>query len=426
MTRKVKINPASRKSKAKRQAKGQVPVRPTRKQLEKLAIASTPFSHVGGRIGAGLGSIFGSPAIGQGIGSWLGSGIGKIFGSGAYKMQQNSIWSTSDQCPSMHSTSESVILRHREYISDVNSSTGFVVTEYPINAGLTSTFPFLSTIAANFQEYTFRGLVFEFKSTSADALNSTNTALGTVAMAVQYRAGAASFTNKQQVLNEMWSADAKPANSFFMPVECAPSECPIDIQYVRTGALSTDDDIKFYDLGKLSVATIGSQATAVVGELWASYEVCLRKPILGGATGINIQSVGLYRSGVDGTHPLGTDTLEASCNSLGIVITNGTTLNFPTGCDSKYCLTITWVGGLGAWTATNFNVTSNISFQTRNGLSWVSLGTSSSINYATITADFYVTDPTKVASITVSSMTMTTPAYAYVDISPIDFDSIAT
>jgi hypothetical protein len=39
-------------------------------------------------------------------------------------------------------------------------------------------FPWLSNIAQNFESYKLRGLVFEFKSMSGDALTSTNTALG--------------------------------------------------------------------------------------------------------------------------------------------------------------------------------------------------------------------------------------------------------
>jgi hypothetical protein len=40
------------------------------------------------------------------------------------------------------------------------------------------------------------GLVFEYKSMSADALNSVNTALGQVIMSVQYDAANLPFVNK--------------------------------------------------------------------------------------------------------------------------------------------------------------------------------------------------------------------------------------
>lgn len=414
------------KAKAKKAKSPQAQVQALQQKLAKMQINTSPFSHVGGTVGGKIGGFFGNPTLGSGIGSWLGQGIGKIFGSGAYKLSKNSLWSTSDQCPVMHSTSESIILRHREYICDVNSSVGFVTTEFPINPGLVQTFPFLSTIAANFQEYNFRGLVFEFKSTSADALNSTNTALGTVAMAVQYRANATSFTTKQQLLNEMWSADAKPATSFFMPVECAPAECPMDIQYVRTGALSSADDIKFYDLGKLSLATVGSQAASVVGELWASYEIALRKPILGGSIGVDANSMSVFRTGVGATTAaLGTDTAYGS-NSIGAVFSASNTISFPVGLSGKYVFNVGWYGATGTWAAPTITSYSNISFITQNGNQWIAGGTGLTASSAFLTTWFYVTDPSKGASISVGSQTFVTPVYAYVTVGQLDFDTVPT
>lgn len=390
-----------------------------------MQVNTSPFRSVGDHVGGAIGGLFGNANIGRGIGSWLGSGVGKIFGSGAYRMDQNSVWSTGDQCPAMHSQSESVILRHREYIGDVSSSILFSNQEYPINPGLPDTFPFLSTIASNFQEYNFKGLVFEFKSTSADALNSTNTALGTIAMAVQYRAGAVAFTTKQQVLNEMWSADSKPSNSFFMPVECAPAECPMEIQYVRTGALGSGDDIKFYDLGKLSVSEVGSQAAAVVGELWATYEVALRKPVLSGAIGTDIESAFLFRTGVSGAVPLGTDTAYTGINSLGVTIA-GNTMTIPTGSAGKYMITIAWLGATGLWTAPSTSSV-NIGNTTMNGNSSVFNGMGTSASGITYTAIATLQDPTKVGTITFGNGgLLPAPVYVYVNVTSHDFDIINT
>lgn len=219
------------------------------------------------------------------IGQGAGNAISRIFGLGAYTVEENTLWPqaknfSSRQVPHMQSNNESIVFRHREYLCDVNSSETFESVVYDLNPGLPSTFPYLKNIARAFQEYKFRGLVFEFKSTSASALNSINTALGTIMLATQYRADAAPFTNKQQMLNEMWAVDGKPCEDILLPVECSPDMTPIPIQYIRDGALSTGQDKALYDLGKVTVASVGSQATAVVGELWVSYEVELLKPQL--------------------------------------------------------------------------------------------------------------------------------------------------
>jgi predicted nucleic acid-binding Zn ribbon protein len=79
------------------------------------------------------------------------------------------------------------VITHREYITDiVTSSTAgaFSYVTYSINPGQDSLFPWLSNIAQCFEAYKMHGLVFEYKSMSADALNSTNTALGQVILSV--------------------------------------------------------------------------------------------------------------------------------------------------------------------------------------------------------------------------------------------------
>lgn len=270
--------------------------------------------------------------VGSNLGALAGNVVSKIFGLGAYKLKQNSIMENiiDTGVPVMHSGNESIIFRHREYIADVSSSNTFTVNTYDINPGLGDTFPYLTSIAQNFQEYQFRGLVFEFKSTSADALNSTNTALGTVMLAAQYRADAPDFLNKQQVMNEMWSVDCKPSHNILLPIECKPSENPLPIQYVRTGPVPSGQDAKLYDLAKLTVATVGSQAAAVVGELWATYEIELRKPQI--IPRVGYENLGAHYVGttaIGTAHYWGTDQ-TARFDTIGLTVGN-TNIKFPTG-----------------------------------------------------------------------------------------------
>lgn len=290
-------------------------------------------------------------------GNMLGSMVGlpKIFGSGDYALDQNTLWKAGAQVPSMHSSNESITLRHREYITDVAmNGTAFTTQTFPLNPGVFSTFPFLSTIAQNFQEYTFLGLVFEYKTTSATALVSgTNTAMGSVQMAFQYRADAPVPATKQGLLNEMWSVDTVPSQNCILPVECAPKENPFQIQYVRN-FLAPPGDIKMYDLGTLVVATSGGQPlqTNVIGEIWVSYEVELRKPLIAAPIGTGIQSA-YYTNGVTAGNfytnalPLGNppgrvlDTIGPAGTGLSV---SSTVITFPVGCQGYYLLSFMWAG----------------------------------------------------------------------------------
>lgn len=355
--------------------------------------------------------------------SWLGNAgmhagnaVAKIFGLGAYKLKVNSVFGdmVNNTVPVMHSDSETIVLRHREYIGDVSSTTSFATTSYSVNPGLPATFPYLSAVAQNFQEYDFRGLVFEFKSTSADALNSTNTALGTVILAAQYNATDDVFVDKQQMLNEMWSIDTKPSSNVLLPIECDPKENPFKVQYIRTGALSTTQGSMLqYDLCNLVVGTYGSQAAAVVGELWATYEVELRKPKLSVGLGLTIPGAH-YRA--FGTMPGQTSLFTSSANfvaakvddNIGLTVSGATfnVLNFPKGCHGLYYIQMYCNGTSTALSAT---MTYTLSNCTKTSI----YGPAGSSNNGDITVPFNITttstffglwinisDPTLAASVT--------------------------
>lgn len=221
--------------------------------------------------------------IGKNIGGFVEGAARKLFknitGIGDYKIQTNSLLHGNSPPMFNNFGQRAVVIRHREYIADISSSTNFTTTVYPINPGLAGSFPWLSSVADSYSEYKFHGLVYEFKSTSSDALNSTNTALGTVILATQYDSIQPAFANKVVMENYEYTTSTKPSLSMLHPVECARLENPLAELYVRTTS-EANADVRFTDLGQLTVATVGSQASAVIGELWCTYEVELLKPKL--------------------------------------------------------------------------------------------------------------------------------------------------
>jgi len=284
-------------------------VKKTKTKSQRMVVPKQPQSKIGNGI-AGLGSAFGN--------LWTQGEqfVDSITGWGAYKLKQNSIMDGSG-VPTMHTSNDAVILRHREYIGDISCTSAFTTTSYNVNPGLSTTFPFLSNVAANFQEYSFRGLVFDYVPTSSDVISGTNTALGTVSLAAQYRSDLGPFTSKVQMLNSEFSVDGKPSHQLLFPVECSPKERPMNIQYVRTGP--TANDLKFYDLCELTVATAGSQTTNVVGELWATYEIELYKPTLESGAGGSDE---LFYVAFTGSAPTNTDPCASmnvyNCSAIGL------------------------------------------------------------------------------------------------------------
>jgi len=215
---------------------------------------------------------------------------------------------------------------------------------FSVNPGLAASFPYLSTMANGFQEYKFKGLVYEFKSTSADALNSTNTALGAVMMVAQYRTDAPAPTNKLQVLNEMWSSSSKPSINSFLPIECDPKESPLSVQYIRSGPVATTQDAKFYDLANVYITTQGSQAAADIGELWVTYDVELFKPVMAADAGPFVaNSWSGARSTATTASPYGSIQLTSSNQGLSCSAT-GTTLTLPANMiGNRYLVSFSWI-----------------------------------------------------------------------------------
>lgn len=208
-----------------------------------------------------------------GAGSALRGGL-KVFGFGKYRGGSGGMQAS--PLATMRTTADQgVRVTHHEYLFDVNSSTSFTTTSVPINPGL-SLYPWLSRIASPFQKYILHGMVFYFKSTAANALNSTNTALGYLAGATQYNTYLPLPTDKTTFFGIAGARDAKPAEDNCFPVECSPALTQNRVYFIRDGAV--DNDLAKYDIGRFMLATGGSQAAAVIGELHVAYDITLIEP----------------------------------------------------------------------------------------------------------------------------------------------------
>lgn len=322
----------------------------TGKQKSKRSYGSKKYYRRSGRYGRkpngmyvqnmyGMGDYCIPGALGDVVGGLMGA-AGKIIGVGDYKITKNSLVLGGDP-PKIKNImkGEGVLVQHREYLQDIISSgnsgasgSAFNLASYAIQPGLPTSFPWLSQIAANFQEYDIIGMVYEYKSLSSDAVATSNTsaALGDVIMATNYNSAAAVFANKQQMLESEFSSDAKPSKSFMHPIECAPQMTVLPHQYVRTGAVPSGQDQRLYDHGTFQIASIGCQATAAtLGELWVSYEIIFYKPILGGlAAGFDIPTDKYQLVTPSSGAPFGSSRTLVPGSSLGTTV-SGTTITLP-------------------------------------------------------------------------------------------------
>lgn len=174
-----------------------------------------------------------------------------------------------------------VLVRHQEYLGNILSSTGYLQNTLPLNPGMQRTFPWLSRIAQNFEEWIPRGIFFEFRTTSSDALVTTAStpSLGQIMMATQYNALDNDFTSESQLLNYENAVSTKPSGQLRHYIECKRNSMPINELYIRTGEPPQGADLRLYDIGKTSLGTSGMQVTGqIMGQIWISYEIELKKP----------------------------------------------------------------------------------------------------------------------------------------------------
>lgn len=285
--------------------------------------------------GAGIGGLIGSavaPGVGTGIGASIGAGAGGLLsyltGVGEYKLHKNVFANGAPPAMVNRDTHGGVTVRNREYICDIISGASgtFNVEVFPIQPGLTSSFPLLSEIAQGFDQYEFQGLAYEFRSMSGDALNSTNTALGTVCMATNYNAAQPAFGSKAAMENYEFGQSVRPSSSCLHLVECEKGQMVLDNQYVRTGAVPAGQDVRFYDHGNFEIATAGMQGSYVnVGELWVTYQVKFLRPKMYSALGLATKYAHYYTgTGINNANPLGTSTLAALGTGVGNTLRLGT------------------------------------------------------------------------------------------------------
>nr|UHS71553.1 MAG: putative RNA-dependent RNA polymerase [Barnaviridae sp.] len=284
---------------------------------------ATPMADAGAILGNRFGGLFGRSGLGQSVGRWLGSGIGAITGTGDYQVlgPETKYNVLQGQIPKFDSTKQTNIVCHREYLGDIQGTVNFSNLQYPLNPGIAGTFPWLSQIAANYQQYRFHGIIFEFRPLLTDFV--PNGAPGVVVMATNYNSDELAYTTRQEMENSEYAVSVKPTAQLIHMIECAVDMTQTPIKNIRTGVVATDQDLRLYDQGLFQFATQNNPVQAL-GELWVSYCVEFFKPVLAQEQLIsNAMTAHVTRTGVSAANPMGTTTI-ASSGALSLLFASGT------------------------------------------------------------------------------------------------------
>lgn len=330
------------KSKAQKTSSSSRPVKKVQSKGRK-SLGKQILTTGGQLLGSGIGDLIGVPGLGK-IGRSAGAFISKITGMGDYKISSNSLMT--GQRPSFTNSNTlnngGIRIKHREFIENVvTSGDAFNSKTYILNPGLVQSFPFLSTLANSFEQYHMNGLVWEYVSTSADALNSTNTALGVVVISTTYDPLDSPFTDKQQMEAYMFTSSGAPSSNQLHPVECAPGVSTLRNLYVRATDIPANADAHFYDMGITTIATQGQQAACTIGELWVSYDITLLKPKI--ETPLGASTLCYHARFTPTTGALFTNPVRRSGSTITCTYPTTNSIAFPNV--GRYCVVIAGQSG---------------------------------------------------------------------------------
>lgn len=290
--------------------------------------------------------------LGSKAGEFLGGWAQRVMGLGDYEVNKNVFAGRLPEVTNLAGNGGTVI-RFQEYLGDVITSStigAFSIDSFMLNAANENTFPWLSQIAANYDQFEFQGVLFEFRSTSATALNSTNTALGTVMMATQYDTVDTPFASKAEMLNYEFSTSCVPSSNQMHMIECDPHQTPLPLLFTESSESNpANTDPRLYFLGRFQIATTGFQAASVnIGELHVTYQVKLLKPKLVASLALTNGFYWSLLTGVDATNPLGLgdDAVYDSIGNLSVA-TNRLLWQGTVGVPKKYQVDISYTGTVG-------------------------------------------------------------------------------
>jgi hypothetical protein len=270
-----------------------------------------------------------------------------LLGFGDYTVETNSIMAAGtdgeigNEVPLIENSKCSNIIHMREYMGDVLSSTKeFQSQTFPINPGMSETFPWLCNIANNYEAYRLRGMVFEFVEEASSYANVAG--LGYVAMSTQYNSLQEPFGDKKSMLNHEFASSRATNKSFIHPIECKKNQLVLSELYTRPGTPPNDSDLRFYDVGVLNLA-VGGQVgdNQVIGELWNSYEIEFYVPKTSSTSGVNVAYFQAQDTAVTTEAlPVLANSIIDPASNLGVTMSAGNICTFPNGTRGRFLVSV--------------------------------------------------------------------------------------
>jgi len=170
---------------------------------------------------------------------------------------------------------------HREFMGDVVGTADYSVVTIPIQPGIPNSFPWLSSIAVNYETYHFKKLRFHYLP------QCPSTAPGAIYMACDFDATETPPANKRDLMSYWGAIRAGVWSEASMSVDS--KDLSKYQQYYVRNSLSTQD-LKLSDVGNFFIATQGAVDFEPLGEIYVEYEIELITPQVNSNQNSNLNS----------------------------------------------------------------------------------------------------------------------------------------
>lgn len=217
---------------------------------------------------------------------------------------------------------DSINIVHREFIGNVSGAASSIFTAnsvIAVNPGMIETFPWLATIAQNWESYMFK------KCRICYFTRTGSTTVGSVIIAPDYDAADSAPSSEQVMTSYADVVEDVPWKDISCNLRASAMHPEGKRKMIRTSALGSNLDIKTYDVANVYVNSVDSAAAASWGKLWIEYEVTLFTPQA--SSGLPVGISGGRLSGLTamtGALPFGTGgSFDASAMGLSYSGTTG-------------------------------------------------------------------------------------------------------
>lgn len=228
-------------------------------------------------------------------------------------------------------TGSSCRVKHREFVRNVSGSIYFKVDGvFPVQPGLSLSFPWLAGIANNYDQYRVHSLKMIFLSRCSSAT------AGSVMVAPDYDSSDSAPISEAVMTAFAGTTEDAPWKEQTCVLNPTSLMGGMTRKFIRSQDLLPNQDLKTYDCGNVFIGVVDATTDAVPwGKLWVEYDIEFFVPALH-STG-NMVGGGFFSGGAQTlANPFGTTPIKPA-NTYGLALDAAS--NLTVGLGGDYMLT---------------------------------------------------------------------------------------